>query len=212
MTNEGQSVIMMVLAHEAQNRIREIGPSKACRVLAHNDTGSGFSVFGGQMKEILLSKGYVTVVDDEDYAELTQHKWCVINDAPPRMYAMRAERMPNGTRRYLLMHRVIMQVPKGLCVDHINGDPLDNRRENLRICTVSQNLMNQRIQKRAKSSRHKGVSWNKLRNKWYAKIKQDGQSYHLGVFDDEDDAARVYNAAAIERFGEFALLNEITGG
>ena len=85
---------MMVLAHEAQNRIREIGQSKACRVLAHNDTGSGFSVFGGQMKEILLSKGYVTVVDDEDYAELTQHKWCVINDAPPRMYAMRAERMP----------------------------------------------------------------------------------------------------------------------
>lgn len=103
------------------------------------------------------------------------------------------------------MHRVIMGEPRGLVVDHIDGNSLNNRRSNLRVCTVSQNHQNQRF--RGGLSRYKGVCFLKKINKWRANIGFDGRRMHIGCFDNEVDAAKAYDRKAGELFGEFAYLN-----
>ena len=157
------------------------------------------------MKTIPLTKGYVAVVDDEDYEELIQYKWhvCLMSGGAR---AIRTASRPR--RRTTYMHRSIIGCQPSQEVDHINHDGLDNRRANLRACTHAQNLANTR--KRANcSSQFKGVDWRKGENKWRVRIGYDGASHHLGYFDDECDAARAYNAEARIKFGEFALLNVI---
>lgn len=98
------------------------------------------------------------------------------------------------------MHRLILNNPPR--VDHFNSDGLDNRRENIRACTASQNMFNRR--KQAGSSQFKGVSWYKRHGKWVAKLRCHGKDYFLGYFTDEKEAALAYQAAAKELFGEFA--------
>ncbi len=93
-------------------------------------------------------------------------------------------------------------------MDHANHDQLDNQRANLRRCTNSQNMANRRKQPGC-SSRFKGVHWYKRVGKWRANIEVDGRKYALGYFDDEIEAARAYNVAAIEHFKEFALPNSV---
>jgi len=149
------------------------------------------------MKEIPVTQGRVALVDSEDYHLVSGRKWCCSNGA-----AMRYER---GLPTY--MARLIMGAPGGMEVDHINGNRLDNRRANLRLCTHKQNLQNRKRQAGG-SSRYKGV--HKSVGKWRAMIGYDGKLYHLGYFADEEDAAKAYNEAASERFGEFARLNVIS--
>ena len=103
------------------------------------------------------------------------------------------------------MHRVVL--PGFEMLDHINHDGLDNRRENLRPCTASQNHANQRKRTEHTSSKYKGVHWAKDRNKWRASICVEGRWYKLGAFNTEEEAATVYNAAAQKAFGVFAGLN-----
>ena len=91
--------------------------------------------------------------------------------------------------------------------DHINGDGLDNRRENLRICTTLKNCQNRQKQRQTSSSVFKGVSWYPNRKKWVAYIKVNGIQLHLGYFTSEYNAAVCYNLAAKKYFGEFALTN-----
>lgn len=104
----------------------------------------------------------------------------------------------------VLLHKLIF--PEAEEVDHRNGNGLDNRRENLRPATHRQNLANQRPQV-GRSSRFKGVSWDVGRSKWRAYI--DKPQRHLGRFSDEIEAVRAYNFAALEAWGEFALLNDL---
>lgn len=106
--------------------------------------------------------------------------------------------------RGVAMHREIAGAPDGKVVDHINGDPLDNRRENLRVCTQQQNLWNGKAH-RDGSSKYRGVSWNARKGKWRVQI----QGKTLGFYDDEDFAASVYNAEAAARFGAFAKPNVV---
>jgi len=106
------------------------------------------------------------------------------------------------------MHRQIVCAPKHLFVDHINGDGLDNRRENIRLATKRQNSQNMVRKRPNKTSRFKGVSKSQHHNGWRATIKVNGARIHLGYFKDESDAARAYDAAAIEHFGPFAAPNE----
>ena len=107
------------------------------------------------------------------------------------------------------MHRVIVGARHGQDVDHKNNEAtLDNQRHNWRICTNSQNQMNAKKQIGC-SSQYKGVCWNRQCGKWQARIKLNGKEIWLGYFDDEIEAARVYNEAAIEHFGEFARLNDV---
>ena len=101
-----------------------------------------------------------------------------------------------------------MNVENNLDVDHINHDGLDNRKENLRICTRSQNMMNQRVYKNNKSG-YKGVYWHKANSYWVSQIRKNKKSIYLGYFKDKTVAAKAYNKAALEIFGKYALLNEV---
>lgn len=159
------------------------------------------------MKEIPLTKGFTTIVDDCDYEELVQYKWyaAVIRGMPRAVRSVRGE---DGKQRSLLMARQIMDPPKGMHVDHRDHDTLNDQRANLRVCSRSQNSANAR-KAAERSSRYKGVSWAGARGKWQARISVNGKRTFLGLFDDETDAARAYNVAAIAGFGAFALVNVI---
>lgn len=144
-------------------------------------------------KCIPLTQGKAALVDDEDFDKLNQYKWCFDGQ-----YAQR--KVGNKTIR---MHRVILDSPQ---VDHIDGDGLNNQRSNLRVCTHTQNQMN-RAKHKIMSSKYKGVSWNKPTEKWRARIETNQGSLYLGLFEVEEEAARAYDEAAKENFGEFARLN-----
>ena len=94
---------------------------------------------------------------------------------------------------------------KGMVVDHIDGNGLNNRRSSLRICTHRQNMWNSRP--RGKGSKYKGVCWDKSRKRWIVVVRRGDLHIHLGRFDDEVEAARAYDRKAFELFGEFAYLN-----
>ena len=155
------------------------------------------------MKEIKLTQGKVALVDDADYEWLSSWKWCA-NRSHRGWYATRD--CYDGPHTRVRMHRVIMDAQPGEQVDHINGNGLDNRRENLRICSHSENQHNA-AKRRGCSSRYKGIYWHKGHGKWVARVWLTGSQHSLGLFTDEVEAARVYDDAAREKFGEFARLN-----
>jgi hypothetical protein len=153
---------------------------------------------------ITLMGGRGVVVDAEDLEALSAHRWYFIPKRGGRFegdgYA--AARVKQQT---IYMHRLLTNAPKGMTVDHINGDGLDNRKSNLRVCTIAENIRNRERQRNHKSSPFKGVYPSK--NKFYARIEVDGAKKRLGIFDDPLEAARAYDRAALEYFGEFARLN-----
>lgn len=156
------------------------------------------------MKEIALTRGLVTVVDDEDFVALSVYKWYA-KKRDHLYYAARNETLPDGRRRTILMHIAILGV---VGVDHADGNGLNNRRYNLRPCNQAQNQGNRRkIGTRNCSSKFKGVSWNVRLQKWAAYIRKNYKRIHLGFFSDESEAALAYDAAARKHFGEYAKLN-----
>ena len=157
------------------------------------------------MKKISLTRGQFALVDDEDYGWLMQWNWHA-NLTPWGFCATRARKRSDGPgMRCILMHREIMGTPEGMQVDHINHDSLDNRKQNLRNCTASENQHNMSLQRG--SSKYKGVNWCRQRSKWQARITFERERIWLGLFDSEEEAARAYDEAAQELFGEFAYLN-----
>jgi hypothetical protein len=162
------------------------------------------------VKEIVLTKGKITIVDDKVFAELDQHNWHVHSNRTI-FYAQRSSKRTLGKHHPIRMHRVIMEIHLGRPlkskehIDHINNDGLDNRLCNLRVCTNQQNLMN-RGKNKNNTSGYKGVSWFKRAEKWTAQIWYDGESIHLGYFVSKEDAARAYDKKAKELYGEFAVL------
>ena len=105
------------------------------------------------------------------------------------------------------MHREVANTPDGLVCDHINGDSLDNRKANLRSATHLQNCWNARKSPQSAYSKYKGVTFDKMRQKWNAQICVNGKRIFLGTFKDETEAAKAYDSAAKRHFGEFAALN-----
>ncbi len=154
------------------------------------------------MKKIPLTQGKFAIVDDEDYDWLMQWKWCA-QKAGRTFYAVRSFRVA-GKKIKVQMHRSILNVRKGLETDHINHNGLDNRKQNLRTCTRSQNGCNLSPRK-GYTSRYKGVSWNKGR--WQASIKYKGKTINFSRHDSEIDAAKAYDVKAKEIQREFACLN-----
>lgn len=147
------------------------------------------------MKAIELTKGKFALIDDEDFDLVSKFKWHV---SGCKNYAI------SGRREKLIrMHNLIFGKMK---VDHINGDGLDNRRENLRKCTNSQNMANSK-KRIGTSSKYKGVCWCKRENKWSAYIYTNKKRKSLGYFKNQKDAAKAYDKKAVELFGSFARLN-----
>ncbi len=149
---------------------------------------------------IPLTQGLFTIVVTDDYERLVQHKWCA-GGKKEQYYAQRSD---HG--KIFFMHREIIDVPAGFVCDHINHVRLDNRKCNLRVCTLSQNSQN-RLPNELGTSRYKGVRWHKDKRKWEASINYHYRLFHIGYFDYEEDAAIAYDDMAIELFGEFACLN-----
>lgn len=150
-----------------------------------------------------------TLVDEEDFAKLSRMNWHLISTPKSDRYYAYAKAETGERGGKYLMHRLIVSPPKGFDVDHRNRNGLDNRRENLRPASRSQNMANQRIRKTNKTfSVYKGVS--KREQGWIAQLRRRGRHYHLGYFATEEEAATAYNRAAKELFGEFALTNKIS--
>jgi len=154
------------------------------------------------IKYIPLNHGKYAIVDEDDYEYLSKFRWRYAAG-----YAVRF--CKESSNRSMSMHREIMGCPENLFVDHINGNGLDNRKANLRICSHKQNNRNRAPHKRKCSSKYKGVCWSKNHGKWVSRIIVDNKQIFLGYFDDEVLAAMAYNEAAIKYYGDFARLNEI---
>ena len=154
------------------------------------------------IKEIELTQGKFAIVDDEDYDRLNQYKWRYSTG-----YAMRAVWTKNK-QIAVLMHREVIGARPEFEVDHINRKRLDNRKENLRECTRSQNACNKpRI---GKVSKYRGVSkYGKSSSSWISRIKTNGKLFYIGSFKEEKEAAKKYNEYAIKFHGEFAILNDV---
>ena len=155
------------------------------------------------VREIQLTQGFVTLVDDDMFDYLSQWKWCVqVGKWGP--YAMRNGFSCEGRKRTIRMHRVIINAKEREQVDHWDTDGLNNQRANLRLCTNSQNACNRRVNN---LSRFKGVYWHKERKWWRAQLKINGKCVHLGHFYDSIQAALAYDAGARKYFGQFARTN-----
>lgn len=140
--------------------------------------------------EIPLTQGKVAIVDKEDYAELSKMKWAYsksLNTGYARSYVNE-----NGKKKYIYMHNLIMKTPKGMDTDHINRNGLDNRKENLRIATRSENNRNASLRK-DNTSGIKGVSFNRNTKKWEVQKKINGRNYHFGSFSEKEIAIEVNN-------------------
>lgn len=149
------------------------------------------------MKEVILTNGMKTLVDDEDFERVTAYNWgfdcfgygtCTLSTLNIRL------------------HRFIMNAPKGLVVDHINGDRLDNRKENLRLCSIKENIRNSKKHK-DNTSGYRGVST--IGRLWRAYIVVDRKQISLGCYKTREEAALAYNRGATLYHGEYAHLNVI---
>lgn len=156
----------------------------------------------GDTCTVFLTQGQVTMVDAVDHDLVKQHNWHADRINPPGFYACR--RIKGKAIVYL--HRALLGVAGGHHVDHIDGDTLNNRRSNLRACTVQQNLWNRKPKSKG-TSKFKGVSWSASGRKWRVSIRIRSKSVSLGRFNDEIEAALAYDRAAAKHFGEFAWLN-----
>jgi hypothetical protein len=167
-------------------------------------------------KAIKLPCGSIAWVDAEDYDRLSRYAWRKgpngRKDRNLKYYVYRCEYV-NGKRIKTYLHREILGLKPGdgKNADHIDGDPMNNVRSNLRVATPESNMQNRRksttIGGRPTSSPYKGVVKLKDRERWVARIWVKGEQVFLGHFDDEREAARCYDAAALEAYGEFAWLN-----
>lgn len=143
-----------------------------------------------------------TLINEVDLDRILQFKWCV--NEKEKGKRTNYVRTPDGS---LKLHQLLMgPAPEGKVIDHINGDGMDNRQENLRFCTHSENHANEG-KRRGGSSVFKGVGFDKERNKWYAKLTTDGETLNMGRFDSEVEAAMAYDRAAVDVFGSFARTN-----
>lgn len=156
------------------------------------------------MKEIkIFNSKNVAFIDDDDYKNVSQYRWSMSADG----YA-KTNVMINKKWTTICMHRIILKTK--IILDHVDGNPLNNQKYNLRECTRGENSRNQKTRCN-NTSGYKGVSWNDEKGKWVSRIHFNYKSHYIGSFNCKHEAARTYNKKALELFGEFARLNIIEG-
>lgn len=156
---------------------------------------------------IELTQGKRAIVDQGDLKRLSRHKWFAhAYRSTHRTYWYANTKLGGAT---IPMHRFILGAETGQLIDHLNGDGLDNRRGNLRFCNRSENSQNGPAYSprpgACRKSSFRGVSWH--RKKWRAQIEKDRRDVYLGLFEDEAAAAKAYDTAARELYGEHAATN-----
>lgn len=145
------------------------------------------------MKILMLPSGHKTFLDDEDYRKYKHLAWRMAGNY------VAVTVVSNGKRRNVYLHRLITNAPEGFCVDHINRDPLDNRKKNLRICTPSENSMNKQ------GWSNTGVKGIHKTEKGVYLARYKGK--HLGTFYDLDSARMAYNEKAISEYPDYAYVD-----
>lgn len=158
------------------------------------------------MAEFRLSTGEICLIDDEDLSLAADRTWRLTRRANGDEGYVTGAFRDQGRKTTKPIHRVIMQPTGDAVVDHINGNRLDNRRCNLRICTHKQNMRNRRPN-RGKDHGYKGIYRRPGESRWHAQINLDGKFVRIGTFDDPQSAAVAYDRAATHHFGEYARLN-----
>jgi hypothetical protein len=145
----------------------------------------------GAMKAIPLGHtGKSAIIDEEDFERVSAFKWCMISTGY------------GNNKTAGLMHRFILSAPKGMVVDHINGDKIDNRKANLRICTQSENVLNKRPG-RLPASGAVGVDWHPETKKWRPRINKNGKAQYFGLYETKEEAIAARLDAERRLFGEF---------
>jgi hypothetical protein len=173
----------------------------------HQEIPSGI-IKAPEHAEIYVSDGLYALVDWQDFNTVKGYKWNLTTrnrtkNVSRGLYAQAWSTENVSTRKRISMHRLIM--PDAACIDHINGNGLDNRRANLRSVTMQQNSWNMASSRG--SSIYKGVSFDKEAGLWRSYIRHDNKRLHLGKFENEIDAAIAYDSKAKELFGEYANTN-----
>lgn len=175
--------------------------SRACRY-----TDTQHVVQDTEMQKVPLTgkvgKGQVALVSSSDYLRVMERRWTLGQNG--YVYLAR-----HGSEKKASLHRFLIGGGVSDFVDHINGDRLDNRRENLRLCAQAENNRNQLKSKFPKSSKYKGVYLDKVSGRWHAQITFQGKQYYLGKHHQEIAAALAYNEKAKALFGDFAKINTV---
>jgi hypothetical protein len=155
---------------------------------------------------ICTRAGHPFLIDAEAWPRISGFKWSVSSDGGGRMYVS-----TRIGKKKIYLHRFLLKAPPGKRVDHCNGDPLDNRKANLRLASHQQNMFNRRkahtYRGKPTASTFKGVTWERSRGRYKARIKKNGIYHYLGRFYDPRKAALAYDHAALEMFGEYAQPN-----
>ena len=191
---------------ESPGQVREVFPTSVCPNFRRRVEPPVWTTppepTDKDIRYIGLTRGKWAIVSAADYEWLSQWKWHASPRGPAgEFYAKRRERGRN-----VWMHREIMQAPPEMVVDHIDGNSLNNVRDNLRLCTAKENSRNRRPNRNSKTG-FKGVWRDKRTGRWYATIRYQKKNIYLGAFDTAEEAARAYDRKALELFGEFARLN-----
>jgi len=166
------------------------GHTKSCGCLRRYNS---FSIHDNVVSVSVLNNKEHILLDLEDWENLKEYTFHIGSNGY-------ASCLYFGERKR--MHQIIMKTPIGKVTDHINGNRLDNRKSNLRICSQLENAHNSKISS-INTSGTKGVYWDKSRNKWAAQIKYDYKAYGLGRFNNIEDAIQAREEAEIKYFGEF---------
>lgn len=160
---------------------------------------------------IPLTQGKFALVDEEDYERVSKLNWvyCPRRKTTGHAYRIQFQWLGVGKKpiqKHIRMHRFILGAPSNMQVDHKDGNPLNNQKSNLRLCTHLQNSRNTSL-RWSNTSGFKGISWSQKRQKWLVRIGVGGETKYLGRYSNIHDAAVAYDKAAILFYGEFAKTN-----